>query len=91
MSNIYDDSIVPLSDLRSDLNKVKSRLKKTPVIITINGRPDFGVCDLETLEIAMKIRDLRELLKKRYRERTDSELAEGVFRRIAAKYHAKEK
>lgn len=91
MSNIYNDSIVPLSDLRSDLDKVKSRLKKTPVVITVNGRPDFGVCDLETLEIAVKIRDLRELLKKRYRERADSEPAEAVFRRISAKYHAEKK
>ena len=91
MSNIYEGSIIPLSELRSDLDKVKSRLKKTPLIITINGRPDFGVCDLETLEIAVKIRDLRELLKKRYHERADSESVEGAFHRIQSTYHAKKK
>lgn len=87
MSNIYGESIIPLSELRSDLNKVKSRLKRTPVIITVNGRPDFGVCDLETLEIAVKIKDLRDLLKKRYAERAQAEPAETVFKKLDLKYH----
>jgi len=91
MTNIYNQSIVPLSELRSDLDKIKSRLKKTPVIVTVNGRPDFGVCDLETLEIAMKIRDLRDLLRKRYVDRSDAVSAETAFRMIESKIHAQEK
>jgi PHD/YefM family antitoxin component YafN of YafNO toxin-antitoxin module len=89
MINIYNESIVPLSELRSDLDKVKSRLKRTPVVITVNGRPDFGVCDLETLEIAVKIKELRGELAKRYLAKDDSEKAESVFHALEMKYRGK--
>ena len=91
MSNIYGESIIPLSELRSDLNKVKARLKRTPIVITVNGRPDFGVCDLETLEIAMKIRELRDLLRKRYADKTGTMTAEEAFRMIESRLHAQGK
>lgn len=91
MSNIYGEFIIPLSELRSDLNKVKSRLKRTPVIITVNGRPDFGVCDLETLEIAVKIKDLRDLLRKRYADKAGTMTAEEAFRMLESRLHAQGK
>ena len=80
------DSILPMSELRSDLEKVRGQLKRTPVIITNNGKPDFGVCDLETLAIAIQIRDLKSLLKRRYRQAHLSENAEIVFKRLEKKY-----
>ena len=86
-----EDSIIPLSELRSDVDKVKAKIKKNPVVITNNGRPDFGVCDLETLEIAMEIKSLRGLLKDRWNARDQSETVESAFSRITSKLHAAEK
>ena len=84
----YEHSILPLSDLRTDLDKVKNQLRKTPVIITTNGRPDFGVCDLETLAIATQIKDLRDLLKKRMHQSVLSEDATSVFKKLNKKHGA---
>ncbi len=41
-----------LINKRRNLGKVKLKFKDFPIIATHNGRPDFGVCNLETLEIA---------------------------------------
>ncbi len=81
-----ENSILPLSELRSDLTKIKNQLKKTPIVITNNGRPDFGVCDLETLSLAIQIKDLRDLLKIRASQKHLSEDAETVFKRLDKKY-----
>jgi PHD/YefM family antitoxin component YafN of YafNO toxin-antitoxin module len=86
MSISFEQSILPMSELRTNLEKVKQQLKKTPIIITNNGRPDFGICDLETLKIASQIKDLKDILQKRIRERHLSEKAEVVFKRLAQKY-----
>ena len=81
-----EHSILPMSDLRADLEKVKKQLAKTPVIITNNGRPDFGVCDLDTLAIAVQIKDLKDLLKKRMGQKHRSRQAEEVFKMLDKKY-----
>jgi PHD/YefM family antitoxin component YafN of YafNO toxin-antitoxin module len=86
-----EGSILPLSELRADVDKVKAKLKKHPVVITNNGRPDFGVCDLETLEIAIQVKELRDLLKDRWNRREDSESAESAFGRLSSKLHASKK
>ena len=86
MAISIQDSIIPMSELRMNLKKVKIQLKKTPIIITNKGKPDFGVCDLETLTIATQIRDLRDLLKKRIREVKKSRPAEEVFKALESKY-----
>lgn len=86
MSISFEKSILPMSELRSNLEKVKGQLKKTPIIITNNGRPDFGICDLETLAIAVKIKDLKDLLKKRIQQKHFSEKAEVVFKNLHDKY-----
>jgi PHD/YefM family antitoxin component YafN of YafNO toxin-antitoxin module len=86
-----EDSILPLSELRSDVGKVKAKLKKSPVVITNNGRPDFGVCDLETLEIAIQVKELRDLLKDRWSRREESESAESAFNRLSSGLHASKK
>lgn len=86
MSISYQDSILPMSELRMNLRKIKAQLKKTPIIITNKGKPDFGVCDLETLTIATQIRDLRDLLKRRMHEVKKSRPAEEVFRELESKY-----
>jgi prevent-host-death family protein len=86
MSLSLKDSILPMSELRANLEKVRNQLRKTPVVVTNNGRPDFGICDLETLSIAVQIKDLRDLLKKRARQRHLSQDAEKVFRELDRKY-----
>jgi PHD/YefM family antitoxin component YafN of YafNO toxin-antitoxin module len=82
----FEKSILPMSELRTNLDKVKAQLKKTPIIITNNGRPDFGICDLETLAIAVHIRDLKNLLRQRARRRDSSVDAETVFDQLDQKY-----
>jgi len=89
MALSLEKSILPMSELRSDLKKVKNQLKKTPIIITNNGKPDFGICDLETLSLAIQIKDLKDLLKRRTAEKHLSEDAEEVFDRLEQKYHEK--
>ena len=76
-----------MSELRSDLRKVKKQLLKTPIIITNNGKPDFGICDLETLAIAVQIKDLRDLLQNRLKNKHLSENAEDVFKTLNQKYN----
>ncbi|MDL1871735.1 type II toxin-antitoxin system Phd/YefM family antitoxin [Deltaproteobacteria bacterium PRO3] len=89
MAISFEKSILPMSELRTNLDKVKAQLKKTPIIITNNGRPDFGVCDLETLEIASQIKDLRDLLKRRARRPEASVDASAAFRALDRKYHGR--
>ncbi len=84
----YETSIIPMSELRMNLKKIKTQLKKTPIIITNKGKPDFGVCDLETLAIASQIVDLRNLLRSRWRDRKNSKEAEQVFKDLSQKYRA---
>lgn len=88
MAISFENSIIPMSELRMNLKKIRAQLKKTPIIITNDGRPDFGVCDLETLAIAAEIRDLKTLLSKRLKHRKLSEPAEAVFARLDKKYEA---
>ena len=83
----FEKSILPMSELRANLDKVKNQLKNSPVIITNNGRPDFGVCDLETLTIAMRIKELRDLLKERLMARHQAVDAEPAFKKLREKYH----
>lgn len=59
------NSIFPMSELRSDPDKIKRLLKNSPVLITNKGKPDFGVCDLDTLELAIKINNLKAILHER--------------------------
>lgn len=89
MAISFEKSILPMSELRTNLDKIKAQLKKTPIIITNNGRPDFGICDLETLAIAAQIKDLRDLLKKRAAQRHLSVDAETVFHQLDKKYDGK--
>ena len=86
MSLSFEHSILPMSELRARLEKVRKQLVKSPIIITNKGRPDFGVCDLETLAIAVQIKDLKDLLKERLKERNRSEPAESIFQKLAVKY-----
>ncbi len=86
MSISFEDSILPMSELRANLEKIKDQLKKTPIIITNKGRPDFGICDLETLRIAVQIKDLRDLLQKRIRQKHLSQDAERVFKSLDEKH-----
>ena len=83
---ILENSIIPMSDLRTKLDEVKRRLKKNPLVITNNGRPDFGICDLETLEIAIQVKELQDLLKRRLQQRDESEPVETVFSQLDKKY-----
>lgn len=83
----FEKSILPMSELRSDLAKVKKQLKKTPIIITNNGKPDFGICDLETLAIAVQIKDLKDLLQARLKNKHLSKNAEDVFNDLTEKYN----
>ena len=85
----FEHSILSMSDLRTNLDKIRVQLKKTPVIITKDGRPEFGICDLETLEIAAHIKDLKDLIQKRLNHSHLSEEAELVFKRFE-KYHGKD-
>ena len=89
MSLPIGESIVPMSDLRTNLDEIKKKLKKTPMVITNNGRPDFGLCDLETLEIAIQVKELRDLLKNRLKNKDSSEPAEKVFQRLDKSYGLK--
>jgi PHD/YefM family antitoxin component YafN of YafNO toxin-antitoxin module len=86
MSFSLTDSIMPMSELRTDPEKVKKQLKKSPVVITNKGRPDFGVCDLETLEIACKIRELKETLICRKKDKTIPVDAREAFKQLEKRY-----
>lgn len=79
-------SIIPMSELRADPEKVKKRLKNSPVIITNKGKPDFGVCDLETLEIASHVKDMIHLIKERFDNKMPSKDIEQVFQSLDKKY-----
>ncbi|MBF0492288.1 MAG: hypothetical protein HQM15_05860 [Deltaproteobacteria bacterium] len=76
-----------MSELRTDLHKVKTQLKKTPILITNNGKPDFGICDLETFEIAVQIKNLKDLLQHRLKNKNKSENVAAVFSRLNKKYN----
>lgn len=82
----FEHSILPMSELRANLEKIKEQLVKTPIIITNKGRPDFGICDLDTLAIACQIKDLKDLLKRRISRKIESESAEKVFKKLQVKY-----
>ncbi len=88
MALSLEDSIIPMSELRANLEKIKKQLAKTPIIITNKGRPDFGICDLDTLAIAVQIKDLKDLLKKRLGDKGQSTSAKEVFKILDAKYGA---
>lgn len=87
MTISFEHSIIPMSELRANLEKVKKQLSKTPIIITNKGRPDFGLCDLETLTLAVKIKDLKDLLKRRIKNRSEALDAEVALNRLDEKYH----
>lgn len=87
MALSFEKSILPMSELRSDLEKVKNQLKKTPIIITNNGKPDFGICDLETLAIAVQIKDLKDVIQSRLKNKHLSKNAQDVFDDLTAKYN----
>lgn len=78
-------SIMPMSDLRADPDKIKKQLKLSPVLITNKGRPDFGVCDLETLEIATQVKQVRDLLRERSRTLDSAHPMGDVFARLLKK------
>ena len=86
MAFSFAHSIIPMSELRSDPEKIKRKLKKSPIIITNNGRPDFGVCDLETLEIANRVKELRDTLFERSQNLVGSENIDDVFKEFNKKY-----
>lgn len=86
MAFSFTESIVPMSELRSNPEKVKKNLKKSPIIITNKGRPDFGVCDLETLEIAHKIKNLKDILLKRKKSKSPSVDVKDAFAGLEKKY-----
>ena len=65
MSFSFAESIIPLSDIRTDLDKIMKKIKHSSVVITNKGRPHFGICNLEVLEIAQRIYERRELLNQR--------------------------
>jgi len=86
MSFSLENFIYPMSDLRSDPEKIKKQLKKSPVLITNKGRPDFGICDLDTLTIATQISRLKTLLAKRKAKEKDSIDIEDAFKKLDEKY-----
>ena len=83
------DSIIPMSDLRTKLDEIKRKLKKNPIVITNNGRPDFGICDLETLEIAIQVKELQEKLQYRLDHQDESESLDLVLSRLDKKHGLK--
>ncbi len=86
MSFSLSKSIIPMSELRADPDKIKKRLKDSPVVITNKGTPDFGVCDLETLEIAIKVKELKNLLKMRLDRPSRSYSVDEAFDTLNKKY-----
>lgn len=87
MAFSFTHSIMPMSELRMDPEKVKKQLKISPVVITNKGKPDFGVCDLETLGIANHIMQIRETLLARRKTPLEKYLdAEDVFSELDKKY-----
>ena len=75
-----------MSELRADPKRIKRRLKASPVVITNKGRPDFGVCDLETLALATQIKALKDLLTVRRKSKSKSVDVEEAFRTLDKKY-----
>lgn len=80
------DHIVPMSELRSDPDKIKKLLKTSPVVITNKGRPDFGICDLDTLEIATSIQKLKCLLIQRGKDPENSMDIHDAFAMLKKKH-----
>lgn len=86
MAFSFTDSIVPMSELRINPDKIKKQLKLSPVIITNKGKPDFAVCNLETAEIASRIFTIRETIRRREKDRSKFIPIEEAFKRLDKKY-----
>lgn len=86
MAFSFTDSIVPMSELRINPDKIKKKLKSSPVIITNKGKPDFAVCNLETAEIAAQIFNVRETIRRRMKQGSKFVDIENVFDRLDKKY-----
>ena len=86
MAFSFKDSIVPMSELRVNPDKIKEQLKSSPVIITNKGKPDFAVCDLETAEIASRIFSIRKTIRERMKDGSKFIDVEKAFARLDKKY-----
>ena len=87
MAFSFTHSIIPMSELRMDPEKVKKQLKLSPVVITNKGKPDFGVCDLETLAIANRVKEIKDTLLARIGKPVEEcRDMEDVFSELDKKY-----
>lgn len=80
MAFSFTHSIIPMSELRMNPDKVKKQLKKSPVVITNKGRPDFGICDLDTLAIANRVKEIKDILVQQGKSADESVILKMFFR-----------
>jgi prevent-host-death family protein len=60
------EDIKTVSELKKQTNKIFQQLHKTgrPIIVTVNGKPDAILMDVEVFEKELKALNLAELLKE---------------------------
>lgn len=79
MAFSFTHSIIPMSELRMNPEKIKKQLKKSPVVITNKGKPDFGVCDLDTLAIANRVKEIKDILVRQGKSADESAILKMFF------------
>lgn len=81
---------LPQTKLKENLSNVKKKLIKGPLLITLNGKAHFGICDLRTFEIANEIKKIEDTLVERTNSRGKGVAARKVFKEMNQKYGLKD-
>jgi len=64
MSISFKEDILPISELKKNTKKILLQIRTTrrPVILTVNGKADSVIIDVESYEKQLKAADLAKLL-----------------------------
>ena len=70
MSISFKEDIVPISELKKNTKKILAQIRKTgrPVILTVNGRADSVLVDVENYEKQIRAANLSRLLLEAERD-----------------------
>jgi prevent-host-death family protein len=70
MSISFKEDIVPISELKKNTKKILAQIRKTgrPVILTVNGRADSVLVDVENYEKQIRAANLSKLLLEAERD-----------------------
>jgi prevent-host-death family protein len=70
MSFVFSEDIKPLSELKKSTRKILDHIHETgrPVVITVNGKPDVVLMDVNSFEKTLKLANLSSLLEEGERD-----------------------